>query len=127
MSEVFIFAVLLAAWTTVPDLDTEESISNFPNIYIHVEWIQTLLSGIVCLKLTSPLEPSAWQPPQDKFQCIEFFAGKAMLSKTQLWSGKRSVRLDIAYLKPTKGKNGKKHPMDITTPEGMSFLGLAFI
>lgn len=56
---------------------------------------------------------------QDTFQCIEFFAGKGELSRTQKLSGKSAVRLDLEYMDANhKGRN----VMNILTPEGMAFL-----
>ncbi|CAK9102751.1 unnamed protein product [Durusdinium trenchii] len=76
--KVFIFAVLLTLWTSIPD------------------------------------------PPgfdEDTFQCIEFFAGKGELSRTQKLSGKSAVRLDLEYMDANhKGRN----VMNILTPEGMA-------
>ncbi|CAK9089218.1 Uncharacterized protein SCF082_LOCUS42105 [Durusdinium trenchii] len=81
--KVFIFAVLLTLWTSIPD------------------------------------------PPgfdEDTFQCIEFFAGKGELSRTQKLSGKSAVRLDLEYMDANhKGRN----VMNILTPEGMAVILLA--
>ena len=69
-------------------------------------------------------QPFKTQSMEDYFECIDFFAGRAMLTKTQQWSGKRAIRFDILYQKENiKGRN----VMDITTNEGMGFLGIDFI
>ena len=61
---------------------------------------------------------------EDCFECYEFFAGRALLTKTQQWSGKRAIRFDLLYQKENiKGRN----VMDITTTEGMGFPGFGFI
>lgn len=72
---------------------------------------------LVCLLASTP---QTLTRPQDTFQCIEFFAGKARLTSAQRLAGRCAVKLDIDYL----GEDNRgQRVMDITTPEGLAFLG----
>lgn len=76
MSEVFIFAVLLAAWTQVPALDTEEISTSKTSL--KVEWIQTLslwnsLPQVYLPFRTLCLAATAGQIPMHRILCRESY------------------------------------------------------
>ena len=51
------------------------------------------------------------------FDVLEFFAGRANLSKVMKQSGYRAGRLDIMYRVETKGST---NPMDLLSPSGFA-------
>lgn len=119
--------ILMVMWTTSINLSQDalntgfgECICFSARVGKSLKLYSKIFLSVYILLLTRGTNANSFS---QEYDCIEFYAGKANLTKMMKLAGYRAAKLDFLYGVRPSGKQHQTNPMDLLSPSGFGLLG----